>query len=57
MTVKLIPRDIPEQCRKKSQNVRMNKKGYFVIPVVIIWIIVIFIIVKVIIRKLYNNLF
>lgn len=48
-TVKLIPDDIFQQCRRESAEMWKNgkpKKWYFALPIVLIWLIVIWIIVK-----------
>ncbi|MCQ2469477.1 MAG: DUF1232 domain-containing protein [Ruminococcus sp.] len=46
-TVKLIPDDIFQQCRRESAEMWKNgkpKKWYFALPIVLIWLIVIWII-------------
>jgi uncharacterized membrane protein YkvA (DUF1232 family) len=48
LTIKLIPKDILEQCRKESENMWVDgkpKKWYYAVPVVVIWIVVIVFIV------------
>ena len=48
-TVKLIPDDIFQQCRRESAEMWKNgkpKKWYFALPIVLIWLIVIWIIVR-----------
>lgn len=51
-TVKLIPKDILENCRLRSQNLWENgkpKKWYYAIPTVVIWLILIILIIKLIV--------
>ena len=49
LTVKLIPKDIFEECRKQSENLWENgkpKKWYYAVPVVLFWLLIIWLIVK-----------
>jgi uncharacterized membrane protein YkvA (DUF1232 family) len=49
LTIKFIPDDIFEQCRKESENIWINgkpKKWYYAIPIVLIWALIIWMIVK-----------
>ncbi len=47
LTVKLIPKDVFEECRVKCENSSSKaNKWYYSIPVVIIWGIIICVIVK-----------
>ena len=49
LTIKLIPHNIFEQCRKESENIRINGKSgkwYYAIPIVLIWALIIWIIIK-----------
>ncbi len=49
LTVKLIPHDVFEQCRKESENMQINgkpKKWYYAIPIVFVWGLIIWLIVK-----------
>lgn len=47
LTVKLIPKDVFEECRVKCENASSKaKKWYYGIPVVIIWGIIVWVIVK-----------
>ena len=49
LTVKLIPKNIWERCKKEAENMWKDgkpKKWYYAIPIVIIWLLLIWIIVK-----------
>jgi uncharacterized membrane protein YkvA (DUF1232 family) len=49
LTIKFIPDDIFEQCRKESEDIWINgkpKKWYYAIPIVLIWALIIWMIVK-----------
>lgn len=49
LTVKFIPKDILEQCRRESENMWENgkpKKWYYAVPIVFIWLLIIWLIVK-----------
>ncbi len=49
LTIKLIPHNIFEQCRKESENMWINgkpKKWYYAIPIVLIWVLIIWLIIK-----------
>lgn len=49
LTVKFIPKDIFEQCRRESENMWENgkpKKWYYAVPIVFIWFLIIWLIVK-----------
>lgn len=49
LTVKFIPEEIFEECKKDSLNMWKNgkpKKWYYALPIIILWLIIIFIIVK-----------
>ncbi len=51
LTVKLIPRDVFEQCRRESEGLWANgrpKKWYFAIPIVLFWLLILWMILKVI---------
>ncbi|SEV86888.1 YkvA family protein [[Clostridium] fimetarium] len=53
LTIKLIPKDVFEQCRAESEKlwtVGKTKKWYYAIPIIIIWIMIILFIIKLIIR-------
>ncbi len=48
-TIKLIPSDIFELCRIESESIRSdlnNKKWYYSIPIIAIWLFVAFLIIK-----------
>lgn len=48
-TIKLIPEEILEECRIKSQGLWENgkpKKWYYAIPIIIFWVIIILLIIK-----------
>jgi uncharacterized membrane protein YkvA (DUF1232 family) len=49
LVIKLIPKDIFDECRVKAAEVWGNKKvnkWYFAIPIITIWILVVFLILK-----------
>lgn len=49
LTLKFIPPQVMERCRKEAENIWKNgkpKKWYFAIPFVLIWILIICLIVK-----------
>ncbi|MCL6559986.1 MAG: DUF1232 domain-containing protein [Firmicutes bacterium] len=48
-TIKLIPKDIIEQCRIESEYLWKDgkpKKWYYAIPIVLIWLIIVALIIK-----------
>lgn len=50
ITLKLIPKDIYEECRIQSENIWADgkpKKWYYAIPIILIWIIFIIYIIKI----------
>lgn len=49
LTVKLIPREVMEQCRKESESLWEDgkpKKWYYAIPFLLVWAFIILLIVK-----------
>ena len=51
LTIKLIPKDVFEQCKAESETIwteGKTKKWYYAIPIVIIWILVAILIIKLI---------
>ena len=49
LTVKLIPREKFERCRKEAEEIWQNgkpKKWYYAIPVVMVWILIIYFIIR-----------
>ena len=51
LTLKLIPKDVVEQCKAESENFWINsrrKKWYYAIPIVLIWIVIAILIIKLI---------
>lgn len=49
LTIKLIPREIFEECRAQSEGMWANgkpKKWYYALPIIIFWLIIIFLIIK-----------
>lgn len=49
LTIRLIPAQVMERCRREAQRMWENgkpKRWYYAIPVVIFWLVIIFIIVK-----------
>lgn len=50
LTVKLIPKEKFEECRKKAENLWEKgrpKKWYYGIPILLIWALVIFLVVRI----------
>lgn len=48
LTIKLIPKDVFEQCRRESENMWKNgkpKKWYYALPIVVIWLLIIWLII------------
>lgn len=55
-TVRLIPKEIMEQCRMESELIWKNgkpKKWYYAIPIVLIWLLLALLIFKVICNVIY----
>lgn len=51
LTIKLVPTDVFNTCRKESEDLWSNgkpKKWYYALPMVAIWLLIIFIIINVI---------
>lgn len=49
LTLKLIPKDVMEECRENAEDIWKDgkpKKWYYAIPIVIIWLLIILLIVK-----------
>lgn len=49
LTIKLIPKDIFESCRVKSEGMWQDgnpKKWYYAIPIVLIWLLILFFIIR-----------
>ena len=49
LTVKMIPKEIFDQCRIDSEGLWANgkpKKWYYAIPIVVIWLLILFLIAK-----------
>ena len=49
LTVKLIPKDVFEACRKESEGLWENgkpKKWYYALPIVLVWLLLAFVVVK-----------
>lgn len=49
LTIKLIPSEVFEECRKNAASLWENdkpKKWYYAIPIILVWLLTIFIIVK-----------
>ena len=49
LTMKLIPEDIWEECKQKSENLWQDgkpKKWYYAIPIVLFWVLIIWLVVK-----------
>lgn len=49
LTIKLIPKDVMEECRKESERMWEDgkpKKWYFALPIIAFWLIIIWLIVK-----------
>lgn len=55
-TVRFIPKEIMEQCRKESELIWKNgkpKKWYYAIPIVLIWLLLVLLIIKLIGNVIY----
>ena len=51
LTVKLIPKDIFEECKEQSESLWENgkpKKWYYAVPIVLFWLLIIWLVVRVI---------
>lgn len=51
LTVKTIPREVFEQCRKQAEHLWEDgkpKKWYFAIPIIFVWILIICLMIKII---------
>lgn len=51
LTVKLIPENVMEECRKEAEGMWQNgkpKKWYFALPVIAVWAVLLLIIIKII---------
>lgn len=49
LTIKLIPPEVFEECRKNAATIWGNgkpKKWYFAIPIFLVWLLILFIVVK-----------
>lgn len=49
LTMKLIPENIWEECKQKSENLWKDgkpKKWYYAIPIVLFWVLIIWLVVK-----------
>ena len=49
LTIKLIPKDMWQNCQSRAENMWKNgkpKKWYYAIPIIIFWILIIWLIVK-----------
>lgn len=49
LTIRLIPAEVFEQCRRDSENLWANgkpKRWYYAIPIILIWLLIIGLIVK-----------
>lgn len=48
-TIKLIPSDVMEECRVKSEGMWENgkpKKWYYAVPIVLLWLLILWLIIK-----------
>lgn len=48
-TIKLIPKDVFEQCRKEAEGLWADgkpKKWWYALPIIILWLLILFVIVK-----------
>lgn len=53
LSIKLIPEEVNERCRKQAENLWKDgnqKKWYYAIPIILIWIILISILIRAIIK-------
>lgn len=49
LTIKFIPEDILEECRKKAEGMWENgkpKKWYYALPTILIWLLILYLILK-----------
>ena len=54
LTIKLVPRDVMEECRDQSRELwqtKSPKKWYFGLPVILFWLIVLYALARVFIHK------
>jgi uncharacterized membrane protein YkvA (DUF1232 family) len=56
VSIKIIPKDILEECKEKAMEIKIidekNKKWYYGIPIIIIWVIIGIIVLKTILGKI-----
>ncbi|MGN1102307.1 MAG: YkvA family protein [Huintestinicola sp.] len=53
LSVKLIPADVLERCRREAEGLWENgkpKKWYFAVPIVLFWVFIIAVVVKMVIK-------
>ncbi len=49
LTIKLIPKDVFDECRHEAESLWQNgkpKKWYYALPIILIWLLLVFVIVK-----------
>jgi len=49
LTVKLIPGDVFEECRKEAKGLWAGgkpKKWYYAIPIILLWILIVFLVIR-----------
>lgn len=46
LTLKLIPKDIFLENKKKAYNLKLENKWYYSLPIILIWLLIIIIIIK-----------
>lgn len=49
LTVKMIPKDVLEECRNEAKNIWKDgkpKKWYYATPIIIIWVLIIMLLIK-----------
>ena len=54
LTVKLIPEDVWEQCKREAENMWENgkpKKWYYALPIILFWVVILLLILKAIYRR------
>ena len=53
LTVRLIPRDVFERCRKEAEGLwkgRKPKRWYFALPIMVMWLMIALLIIKAVLR-------
>ncbi len=54
LTVKLIPKDVLNECRAQAENLWIDgkpKKWYFALPVILVWALIIFFVLRAVLSR------